>query len=51
MLLNFEALDEVHGVGQGSELVSLPFYNNNFFLFCFHYLVGIPLSYVYLYLL
>ena len=31
MLLNFEALDEVHGIGQGSELVPLPFSNNNFF--------------------
>lgn len=31
MLLNFEALDEVHEIGQGSELVSLPFYNINSF--------------------
>lgn len=26
-LLNFEALDEIHDIGQGSELVSLSFYN------------------------
>lgn len=33
MLLNFEALDEVHKIGQGSELVSLPFYNIDSFPF------------------
>lgn len=27
MLLNVEALDAVHEIGQGSELVYLPFYN------------------------
>lgn len=31
MLLSFQALDEVRGVGQGSELISLPLYNSVFF--------------------